>query len=227
MWIRRTLASGSALVALSLIFAGAAVAAGTSVSVRVEGLTRTLLPTTVVHTHSGSITKGGTPAGVCPSTSAAGALDVATKHHWGGSYSAGLGLEVTQILSETHTFSSPDYWSVWVDNKFAQAGVCGLTLHKGEQLLFAAVSDKGSPAPIVLNAPAHATTGKAFTVKLSYFDSKGKSHPLSGASVKGATGKTNAKGTVKITPTSAGKLKLSASEKGYIRSATETVTVKA
>ena len=64
MWIRRTLALGSALVALSLIFAGAAVAAGTSVSVRVEGLTRTLLPTTVVHTHSGSITKGGTPAGV-------------------------------------------------------------------------------------------------------------------------------------------------------------------
>jgi hypothetical protein len=227
MKIRRTLALGGALVALSLIFAGAAVAAGASVSVRVEGLTRTLLPTTVVHTHSGSITKGGTPAGACPATSAAGALDLATKHRWGGSYSAGLGLAVTQILGETHTFSSPDYWSVWVDNKYSQAGVCDLKLHKGEQLLFAAVSAKGSPAPIVLNAPANATTGKAFTVKVSYFDSKGRSHPLSGALVKGATGKTNVKGTVKITPTTAGKLRLSASDKGYIRSATETVTVKA
>jgi hypothetical protein len=227
MKIRRTLALGGALVALSLIFAGAAVAAGASVSVRVEGLTRTLLPTTVVHTHSGSITKGGTPAGACPATSAAGALDVATKHRWGGSYSAGLGLAVTQILGETHTFSSPDYWSVWVDNKYSQAGVCDLKLHKGEQLLFAAVSAKGSPAPIVLNAPANATTGKSFTVKVSYFDSKGRSHPLSGALVKGATGKTNVKGTVKITPTTAGKLRLSASDKGYIRSATETVTVKA
>ena len=39
---------------------------------------------------------------------------------------------VTSIFGETHTFSSHYYWSVWVNNRYAPAGVCGLKLHKGK-----------------------------------------------------------------------------------------------
>lgn len=204
----------------------AALAAGTSVSVRVEGLTRTLLRTKVVHTHSGSITKGGTPSGVCPAAGAAGALDIATKHHWSGSYGS-VGLSVTQIFGETHTFSSPDYWSIWVDNKFAPAGICALKLHQGEQLLFAAVPVKGTEYPIVMSGPKHAAAGHSFTLKLSYVNAKGAVKPVAGARVhgSGAAGVTNAAGTLSVTATHKGKLAYTAAKKGFIRSAAVTVRV--
>ncbi|MGA9860278.1 MAG: hypothetical protein WBQ18_20595 [Solirubrobacteraceae bacterium] len=213
------LAVGGATVALVLSPA-AALAAGTSVSVRVEGATRTLLRATTVHTHGGAITKGGTPAGACPATTAAGALDVATHHNWTGSYGS-IGLSVNSIFGERHTFSSGKYWSIFVDNRYAQAGVCGLKLHRGEKLLFAAVPAKGTEYPIVLSAPAHA--GRTFTVRASSYGDTGRSKPLSGVLVKGA-GTTNAKGTVTVTVPRSGKVTLTASRKGYVR-AEATVSV--
>src|SRR5438270_467633 len=104
-----------ALLVLACVAPLAAGAAGPKVSVRVEGKSRTLLDPTPAQTQSGWITKAGTPRGACPATSAAGALDVATHHHWSGAYSSSLGLAITSILGEAHTFSSPYYWSVWVN----------------------------------------------------------------------------------------------------------------
>jgi hypothetical protein len=231
MHVRRTFALGGATVALAFVlgFSTASLAAGTSgttVSVRIEGKNRTLLPATVVHTHSGSITRGGTPKGVCPATSGAGALDVATHHRWNGSYGS-LGLSVTQILGETHAFTSRYYWSVWVNNRYAPAGVCGLKLHRGEQLLFAAVSDKGSPFPLVLTGPSRATAGHPFNLNVSYFNAKGVSKPLAGAHVAGPglNAVSNKHGVVSVAAQHKGKLKYNASEKGYIRAATLTVRV--
>lgn len=204
----------------------AALAAGTSVSVRVEGINRTLLPTKVVHTHSGAIRTGGTPAGACPATTAAGALDVATVHRWSGTYGS-YGLSVTQIFGETHTFTSKDYWSVWVDNKFASAGICSLKLHRGEQLLFAAVPIKGTEYPIVMSGPKHAAAGQSFTLKLSYINNKGAVKPVAGARVRGngAAGVTNAAGTLSVTATHKGKLAYTAAKTGFIRSGAVTVRV--
>jgi hypothetical protein len=227
MQTRRLLALCGATIALSLMLAANAFAAGTVVTVRVEGKSRTLLSTTTVHTHAGSITKGGAPAGSCPATSAAGALDVATRGRWNGSYSTQYHeLSVTSILGETWSFSQLNYyWSIWVDNRYAPAGVCELKLHKGEQLLFAAVPDKGTEYPIVLSAPQHATTGHSFEVKASYLNGKGVAKPLAGASVKGAGAVTNRQGIVTITPQRPGKLVLTSSRSGYIRSARDTVSV--
>jgi hypothetical protein len=204
----------------------AALAAGTSVSVRVEGLTRTLLPTKVVHTHAGSITKGGTPAGSCSATTAAGALDVATGHRWSGTYGT-FGLSVTQIFGETHTFSSQDYWSIWVDNKFAPAGICALKLHAGEQLLFAAVPIKGTEHPLVITGPKQATAGHRVQLKVTYFNAKGVARPLAGATVHGGGGSalTGANGAVSVTAPKAGKPTYTAAKAGYIRSAAVTVRV--
>ena len=210
---RSTLALAVATALLAIAPAAALAAGPTSVSVRIEGASRTLLRATTVHTHSGWITKGGTPTKACSATSAAGALDVATRHNWSGTYGS-YGLSVTSVLGEAHPFTSTKYWSIFVDNKYASAGICGLKLHKGEKVLFAAVPDKGTEYPIVLSAPAHA--GSTFTVKASYFNAKNVSKPLAGVVIKGI-GRTNAKGLVTAHVHKTGTLTMTATKAGFIR----------
>ena len=226
---RKILALTGATLAFVLAPGAAALAAtGTKVVVRVEGKTRTLLAPTVVQTHAGSITKGGTPVGACPSTTAAGALDVATHHHWNGSYSSSLGLSVTEILGESHPFNPPTYyWSIWVNNRFAPAGVCGLKLHAGEQLLFAAVPDSATEYPIVITGPKRATAGHPFELRVLYYNAKGVPKPLAGARVRGAgfTSVSNQQGVVSLAAQHTGNLEYSATKTGYIRSAQVTVSV--
>ena len=225
MKITRSLRLGGATAVLALAMAVPAVASSPAVSVRVEGLTRTLLPATVVHGEPGSITKAGTPAGTCPGSSGAGDFDAATHHKWAGSYSSGLGIEITAVLGETHKYSANGYyWGIWVNGRFASAGLCDLKLHAGDQLLLAPVPAKGSVFPIVLSAPGHASAGRGFTVKATYFGAKGGAKPLAGVAINGG-GVTNKQGIATITAAKAGKLKLVASRKGYIRSeATVAVT---
>jgi hypothetical protein len=208
--------------------AAAVAATGPAVTVRVEGLKRTLLSPTVIHAHSGSITKFGAPAGKCPAASAQGALDVATHHDWGGSWSTTYAeYEILSILGETHSFSSKDYWEIFVDNVAASSGACQLTLHSGEQLLFAAVPDSPTTYPLALEAPTSAKVGHTATVKVVYFNGRGKAKPLSGAtvSVAGHSVKTNGHGTVRLTPSHAGTFVLRAEHAGYVRAAPVTVHV--
>jgi hypothetical protein len=218
MKIRRFPAVAGATAVAALVISASALAAGPAVSVRVEGLHRTLLPATVVHGESGSITKGGTPAGQCPGGSGAGDFDFATHHNWSGTYSTGIGVEVTTVLGETHKFSANGfYWGLWVNNRFASVGICDLKVHPGDKILFAPAPAKGSAFPIILSAPAHATAGHAFKVKATYFPgSKGPAKALSGVAIKGG-GVTNKQGTVSVTPAKSGKLQLLGSRKGYIR----------
>jgi hypothetical protein len=225
MQTRRLFAITGGTIALSLTLAASSLAAGTAVSVRVEGLSRTLLPATTVHTHGGSIIKGATPAGACPAVSAAGALDVATHHRWGGSYSSGLGIDINQILGQTLSYSHGYYWSIWVDDRYASAGICGLKLHRGEQLLFAPYPAKGSVYPILITAPRHAKINQSFKVKVYYENAKGISKPLAGVLLKDAAAVTGRNGVATITARRAGRLTLTAGKSGYIRSASATVGV--
>jgi len=211
---------------MALLLASSALAgsgAPATVTVRIEGLSKQLLASTKVTTHTGSITKDGTPVGRCPATSAAGALDQAAHHNWGGTYDKTYGLEITSILGESHPFTpAKDYWEIFVNNAAAQAGACALTLHSGEQLLFAAVPDSGpTEYPIAITAPPHSTAGHAFTAKVVYYNAKGKAKPLAGATVtvKGHSAKTGSAGTIKLTPGSAGTFVVNATKKGYIRAA--------
>jgi hypothetical protein len=227
MLTRRILALGSATVALLIAPAGA-LAAGTTVSVRVEGAKRTLLATTVVHTHAGSITKDGAPKGSCPATKAVGAFNLATRGNWAGTYSGGLGLEVTKILGERHVFSRDgSYWVFWINNKPASFGVCQQPLRKGDRLLFAPAPAKGNVFPMAIRAPHTATTKRAFAIRIVYYTLAGKPRPLANARV--SDGKhsvlTNATGYVTIHALNAGTYHFTASENGYIRPATATVKV--
>jgi hypothetical protein len=217
MQIRRYIALAGIPAVLGLITAAQALAAGPAVSVRVEGLNRTLLPATTVHAATGFITKGGTPRGTCPAASGAGALDTATHHKWNGSYSRGLGIEVTSILGETHRYSAKGYyWGIWVNNRFAQAGVCDLKLRTGERLLFAPYPGSGTTAPIVISAPSHATAGHAFRVKATSYGAGSTAKPLAEVKITGG-GVTNAQGMTTVTPHRAGRETLTATRPGYIR----------
>jgi hypothetical protein len=221
---KTTIALGAATSALVLALSAGALAAGTTtVTVRIEGKTKTLLAPTSVKTHTGSITKGGAPAGKCPATSAQGALDVATNHRWSGSFSKSFGSYfVTKILGDTES-GKKSYWEILVNNVAATTGGCGIKLHHGDQLLFAAVPTSATVYPTVLAAPASATVGTPVSVTVDWFNARGKKAPLAHAKVDGQP--TNSHGVATITPSGAGKLVLQATEKGYIRSAPVTLHV--
>jgi Domain of unknown function (DUF4430) len=222
------LAAAGAPVAVVAALAAPAFAAPTKVSFRVEGASKTLLPAkSVAVPTSGSITKGGTPKGTCPENSAAGAFNTATGGNWSGTYSSGLGVEVTKILGETGIYSKGHYWEFFVDNHAASVGICDQKVKSGDQLLFANVPAKGAPEfPIVISAPAKATAGTSFKVKASYYPTKANTaKPLAGVSFKGVKGTTNAQGVATVTASNAGKLSLVGSKTGEIRSAAATVVV--
>jgi hypothetical protein len=230
MHVKRTLAlSGATLAVVLALVPGAVAAGGTTVTVRVEGLKRTLLLPKTVTTHSGWITKYGAPKGDCSAKSAQGALDVATRHRWVGTWSTQFGpeYEITSILGEAHSFSSKDFWDIFVNNVPAPAGACELKLHPGEQLLFAAVPDSGQEFPLALQAPRSATVGHSFTVKVVSFKG-GKTKPLAGARVTGTGIKsavTNKRGLATIVDGHLGALVLHAAKQGYIRAAPATLRV--
>jgi hypothetical protein len=96
-----------------------------------------------------------------------------------------------------------------------------VSLHPGDQLLFAAVPDTG-PAehPVAIKLPGHAIAGQALTAKVTYYNGKGKAKPLAGATVSGIgkSAKTASNGTVRLTPSKDGSFDVKASKRGYIRS---------
>jgi hypothetical protein len=239
----RTLAPLGAVLALACA-SSAQAATGTPVTVRVEGKSRTLLASTVVHVRSGGwLTRGGAPRGACSTATAAGALDKATHHRWGGPFTASLNdYEIFSILGETHNFTLKTekfFWEIFVGNKSATSGACGIAARRGMQLLFAAVPEADFGAfPVAIKAVPHKVrAGHAFTVKVVYYDLTGKPHPLGGAVVTAGGNKvtTNSRGLARITASRPGKLVLKASHAditrgghpyGYIRAAAVRVTVQ-
>lgn len=220
------LALGGATLALA-VASPVALGAGTQVTVRVEGKNRTLLQTKSVRTDGGSITRNGAPAGACPANSGAGALDVATKHHWGGSWSSSFNdFLIKSILGDTES-SSKFYWGIWINDRFASAGACGISLHRGDQLLFAVDSVSHHEHPLAIRAPKHAVAGTSFAVTVVWFTNGGKSKPAAGVALGGA-GRgvvTDSHGIAHVTAAHSGSLSLGASGNGFIRAAKVRVRV--
>lgn len=81
--------------------------------------------------------------GSCSGASAAGALQLATKGNWGGTWDAEYSdYEVTKIAGVNLPFNSKSsanwYWSIWVGGKEASAGICDIKPTNGQTLLFKA-----------------------------------------------------------------------------------------
>jgi len=228
MDLKKFVALTGATISLMLMPVGGALASGPAVSVRVEGVTRTVLLPKLVRTGTGSLTRYGAPKGACSASSGAGALDVATHHRWVGSWSKSFGdYEITSILGETHSFSSKYFWEIFVNHVAATAGACAIKLHSGDQLLFAAVPQSGTEYPLGLTAAHSVVAGKAFTVKVVSYNATGRPKPLAGALVTGSGvhAKTNSRGVATIIAHRRGTLVLGAANKGYIRAAPVAVVV--
>ena len=163
------------------------------VTVRVEGLTRTLLAPTAVTLHNGAVSKDGVAADSCSGLSALGALEDATHGNWAGSWSKSYKeYFVTSIAGTSYGASAAYYWAFWLDNKPAPVGACDVDPAKGSSILFFPEYDgksKSIVAPNVLgiSAPASALAGKPFTVFVtSYANANGKASPAVGAKLSAA-----------------------------------------
>ncbi len=211
---------GATIVAASLSMSAAHALAGTlpRVSVRVEGKTKTLLRNKVVRPNGKRVRKSGHS---CGGRTLLDPFNLATRGRWSGPWYTGLGFEPSRILGETASFTKTgDYYEVFINNVAATEGLCSLKITKGEHILMAAVPDTGTEFPTRISGPKTATAGTAFTVSVVQYNAKGKPHALKGATVRGGGVKTttNAKGKATIKTTHTGRVVLTASKKGEIRS---------
>ncbi|MGH2834607.1 MAG: DUF4430 domain-containing protein [Solirubrobacteraceae bacterium] len=225
------------LAAQASTAASATKSAGLPAGVRVEGIAKTLLAETIVSTKATSIDRDGKPADSCEGDTAAVALQDATKGSWSaGTFSSGLGYPVTGIEGESYPFTSSYYWSFWIDDKPATTGICGVTLHHGDRLLFFPQCSQESesacpqgmfdPAVLEIKHPGKAKAGKALEINVSALANfTGKPSP--GSKVKltaaGKTVTTNASGKAKLTFAKAGSYKIVASAPNSVR---DELTVK-
>jgi hypothetical protein len=229
MYVKKLIALVAATGTVVIAPTAALAVSAPKVTVRIEGAKKTLVAPTTVQTHTGWITTAHTKKGACPATDAAGALDVATHGKWGGVQDKTFGLELTTIFGEKHTFSSPMFWELFLNNKQAQAGICGLKLHNGDSLVFAASTIKKAEDLILIKAPKTATATKPFKVKVLWLNPKGQGKPLAGAKlgIGRQSVTTKANGTVSVRVASPGTVELHATRKGYIRAAPVSVRVSA
>lgn len=243
----RTLAVGAfaaaALSSLALPLAGQASSgkvgrpSGTPANVRVEGLSKTLVPEMTVDAKPKTIDKDGKPADVCEGASGAVALEDATHGHWvAGGFFSGLGYSVEGIEGESYSFSSSYYWSFWIDNKPGTTGICA-ALHAKEKLLFfpqcsqesAAACPQGmfDPAVLLIKSSAKkAHAGKAVTFSVEALANlTGKLSPGAGVKLSGGghSAMTDASGKAKLTFAKAGTYKVVASAPNSVR---DELTVK-
>ncbi len=221
----------AALSSLALPLAGQASSGGTQASVRVEGLSKTLLPETTVNAKPKTINKDGKPTDVCEGASGAVALEDATHGRWvAGGFFSGLGYSVEGIEGESYSFTSSYYWSLWIDNKPATTGICA-ALHAKEKLLFFPQCSKESesscpqgmfnPAVLLVKGPAkkaHAGKAVAFSVS-SLANLTGKPSPGAGVKLSGGghSASTDASGKAKLTFAKAGKYKVVATAPNSVR----------
>lgn len=190
---RISLALGAACLSLMAFASWAHAAAPATVTVRVVGAAPnfpTLLPLTQVLTTTAPVVKDG---GTCTGTSAAGALEEATKGNWEGTWNSGFGdYEVVSIEGQSYPFDASSnknyYWSFWLNSRESTIGVCGSQLETGNQVLFipGCFGSECPAAPNVLavEAPSVAAIGSSVTVRvLSYPGTGGEPTPATGAIV--------------------------------------------
>jgi len=132
-----TLALATAQVATAQVAAPHATAAAEpTVSISIQGRTKTLLKHESVTAPTGSVTADGVAVGLCPGDSAQGVLEIATLGNWKGKwYPSYKEYYITAILGDTET-SKKYYWGLYVNGKSSSKGACDVKLKAGDKLLF-------------------------------------------------------------------------------------------
>lgn len=219
---------GAILASLVLAPAGAW---GKTVSVRVEGANHTLVATTLVTLGTGSFDKDGNPAHSCTATSAAGALEEATTGSWSGAWTDGLGYFVSKIRGETHS-GSPDFFTLWRNDRLSSTGICQTELKAGDELLFfvdrcdfdaASGACANQPVlPLEVRIASKESRAGVTVVTVVAYTATGKAKPVAKASVlrNGVwLGKTDEKGRFRVRLRAKKTFSFTAIKRGYTRSA--------
>jgi hypothetical protein len=222
-----------ALAAFALAGAPSALASA-SVTVRVEGISQTLLPPTQVTADAAtSVVKDGNSEHSCSGASAAGALQLATGGSWNGKWFGGFGYSAETILGETHAFepaaAANYFWSYWLDNKASSVGICEGELQGGQSILFfpECFSETGAcpapPNPLGVSAPAVAERGAPVAVTVTSYDNvSGAASPAVGAAVTGggAGAITDSTGHATLSIAQIGSIELQVTAPGSVRTET-------
>jgi hypothetical protein len=219
-----------------LIGTAAAFASGPATgTVRVEGVSATLLPATTVTTNTAPVVNDGMPAHACEGTSALGALQDATGGNWVGEWSEKYAQYfINGIAGETHLYQAgvrSYYWSFWLNDVFQETGPCGVQLEAGDRVLFFPICDELCPAgpeptPLEIEAPTAANTGEAVNVTVKQYSAKGEPSPAANASLTwpGGSTTTDSQGHATVAFGTAGvvEVHVTGSESGPPATRTET-----
>jgi hypothetical protein len=217
---RSILASVAGALAVTALAAPSVHAAGkpANVTVRVEGPTATLADAQV-KTTAAAVKKDGEHA--CSGTSAAGALELATKGRWDASYNASFGYFLTGVGGVTP--SGSDYWVVWLNDRSSMTGLCDTELQDGDDvLLFVCTPTPDfsgcTNRPLAIVAPRRKSA--APTVQVVAYGPDGSTTPVAGATVTGGKKavRTGTDGRAKVT-LAAGQNSLRATSAGDVPSA--------
>lgn len=90
-------------------------------------------------------------------------------------------------------------WYLKVNHKSPSVGGESVKLKAGDEVLWSLASSFPYPDELALEAPDRVGANKAFQVKVVAYDEKGKKTPVSGATVSGASGPTDAQGRATVT----------------------------
>lgn len=169
---RRALLLASLLAAVS---APAALAAPTTVNLRVEGVTQTIFEGPVTTDgHDVTSAAGGTHpcdgSTVVTNTStgptATSALDDAARlkgFSWDGTYDGTFNDFLISRVANDTIDPSTHYWSLYVNDAFAQSGGCGQRVAAGDEVLWAN-SDFVTSQALQLTGPTQTHPGQPITV---------------------------------------------------------------
>jgi hypothetical protein len=211
-------------VPLACLALAAPAAAVTHVTVRVEGADHTLVDATRVALPAAAVVKDGDPAHACAPTSAAGALEAATKGDWRGTWGASpLGYSVDAIGGEEGSFA------LWVDNRLEGNGLCQARLRSGASVLLFPQPPGATYRPLAVRAPRSARRRHAFTVSVVDYTTRGKARPAARATVYangGRVGATDAKGRIEVRGTKTGTVEFYAAKKDRVRSGTAVTRIR-
>lgn len=185
-----------ALAAASLAAPVAHAGAPAKVSVRIEAPGKTLADATLTTTRA-KVVKDGTHS--CTGTSAAGAIELATRGHWTGTWFNGLGYAVDTVEG-VKPVGFTQYWALWINGKVSTTGVCDSELQPGDQVLefiCRSTPDFSSCTNLPLAMKAGTVHVGRVKVTVTRLNGDGTSTRVAGATVRGgaALATTGADGT--------------------------------
>ena len=221
--------TGRAAVAAALTLAALAAAAAPAVAspvtatIRVEGLTGTVIPTTTLQTDARPIVSDDSavhelaaPSALTLTEDAADAAGLSVACTWSTTY------DDCQVQGFPALFpaGSTDYWRLVVNGKDSPTGFAGTALHTGDRVDVIATDYTQPEPPLLTLAPSSPaiSDGTTFTVKVTSLDTSGfgTTGPAVGALVSYGSlqAVTGADGTASFMATGAGYTSLSATLTG-------------